>query len=359
MTSGTNPNMWKTFKKILGPALTVGITLLFLYFAFKDVDLEQALVLISRSSILWLVLFCIVFMFSHFVRALRWKYILNSVKPDTSTTNLFGALMIGYGVNCVVPRLGELYRALFLGRLEKLSRSSMLGTIIIERVIDIIALFSAVLVSVLIFPGDLFTEVQWLKSTIYLGFLAVFGIVIFLLLLIKLREKFYNAIVKLIGKVSLKAADKLAYVFHMLVDGFASLRGKRNYFMTVLLTIVIYLIYAANSYFGFLMLNMDELADVNFQMGWILMTISAFGVVIPTPGGTGSYHAIVIFVLITLFGFGQEISAAYALLTHFISYVLFIGSTIFFIYWINKKQTKNGELKVGFLNVFKITKEDE
>ena len=118
----------------------------FLYIAFKDVDIEESLDKIASLSIPWLFVFVIVFLLSHFLRAVRWKYILNSVKKETEVKNLFGATMIGYGINCVVPRLGELYRALFLGRWENLSRSSMLGTIIVERVVDIIGLFFAVLV---------------------------------------------------------------------------------------------------------------------------------------------------------------------------------------------------------------------
>jgi hypothetical protein len=58
---------------------------------------------------------------------------IKPVKPDASTLNLFGALMIGYGINCVIPRLGELYRGLFLGNGKNISRTTMFGTVIVER----------------------------------------------------------------------------------------------------------------------------------------------------------------------------------------------------------------------------------
>jgi hypothetical protein len=82
------------------------------------------------------------------------------------------------------------------------------------------------------------------------------------------------------------------------------------------------------------------------------MTISAYGVIIPTPGGTGSYHIISIFVLTQLYNFEYELSAAYALLTHFLSYVIFIGSTVVIIYFINKINEKKGMKKENFLSVF-------
>jgi len=74
-------------------------------------------------------------MFGHYLRALRWKYILNSVKPNTSMKNLFGSLMVGYGVNCVTPKLGEVTRAVLIGKWEGLSRSSMFGTVILEELL--------------------------------------------------------------------------------------------------------------------------------------------------------------------------------------------------------------------------------
>jgi len=48
---------------------------------------------------------------------------LNSVKKDVSIKNLFGALMVGYGVNCVLPRVGEISRAILIGKWEGLSRT--------------------------------------------------------------------------------------------------------------------------------------------------------------------------------------------------------------------------------------------
>ncbi len=112
-------------------------------------------------------------MLGHYVRALRWKYILYSVKPDVKMWNLFGALMIGYGVNCVTPKLGEVTRAIMIGRYENLSRSSMFGTVIVERVIDIISLGTAVLISAFIWSASLYETFPWLEITLYISALAL------------------------------------------------------------------------------------------------------------------------------------------------------------------------------------------
>ena len=88
----------------------------------------------------------------------------------------------------------------------------------------------------------------------------------------------------------------------------------------------------------------QELKPVTFEMGWVLMSIAAIGVIIPTPGATGSYHTLAKSTLVLLFGFGETVSAAYAFLTHIISYILFIFTALF-VYFVLIKQ-KNRLIKV-------------
>jgi uncharacterized membrane protein YbhN (UPF0104 family) len=88
--------------------------------------------------------------------------------------------------------------------------------------------------------------------------------------------------------------------------------------------------------------------NVTYTMGWVLMSISAIGVVIPTPGATGSYHALAKSTLVLLFGFGETISAAYAFLTHIISYILFILTALVMFLILNKQH----------INLFKLVKQN-
>lgn len=340
-------------KKILSYLIPLVLMILFLYLAFKNIDIGRVVEILKTISIAWLLVYFVVWLLSHIVRAFRWKIITRSVKEDTSLLNHFGATMVGYGVNCVVPRLGELYRGLFLGRWENISRSSMVGTIVLERVIDILVLGFSVLISVAIYSGDLLQEVPWLKSTLYVGFILIFALIGFLFMVVKFKEKFYDVILKLVGRISQKLADGLGRAFHLLTDGFASLKGGKSFAQVVILSATIMLLYGLTAYVGFLILHMEQFQEVDFAMGWIVMTISAFGVIIPTPGATGSYHLIVISVLVGIFGFSNEISGAYALLTHAITYILFILSTIVLTYIINKKQASKGLPVANFISVFK------
>jgi len=310
------------------------LTLIFLYIAFYDVNFGNVMELATDVSILWMIVFSFVILLSHYIRALRWKIILYSVKKETKILNLFNALIIGYAVNNVVPRLGEVSRAVIVGKMENLSRTSMLGSIILERVIDLIFLALAIIISLALWDKGIYEHFQWLKFTLYF-FIIFFIVGLFVLfLVISYKEKFINLIKNFIIRFSEKAGEKIAYILDKLLEGFLSLKGTSNYILVLLLSGLIMIIYALGSYFGFFMLNIN---DGNFLMAWVLMSISAIGVVIPTPGGTGSYHTIAKSVLVLLFGFNEEISLAYAFLTHIIGYFLVIILGAVLLYYLSNR----------------------
>ncbi|MBA4405860.1 hypothetical protein C0389_01165 [bacterium] len=355
MTSGKTNNQ---LAKVAGYLSPVIITVLFLYLAFKGIDLSKSFGLIAKSSLFAAFLYVIVFFSSHLARAIRWRYMVDSVKKNVSTFHLFGSVMVGYGVSCIIPRLGELYRGLFLGRWENISRTTVLGTIVLERIIDITVFVIAALISVGLYSGNLFEDVNWLKLSLIIGYSMIVIATVFLVSLVRYQQKFRKIFLRFAGKINKNFETRLEVLFDTLISGLSSIKGTKNILMIILWSMVIILLYALNSYVGFYIFDMDSTGKVTFTMAWILMTISSFSVMIPTPGGTGPYHLISIFVLTQLFKFGIEVSAAYALLTHFIAYSLFVLSTIVIIFIVNKSRVKKGLKKESFLSVFNISPDD-
>lgn len=324
-------------KRFFSLTFSLTLTIVFLYIAFHDVNITDVLEVVSRASVFWIIILIISSLLSHYVRAYRWKIILSSVKQDTAMKNLFGSLMVGYAVNCVVPRLGEVARAVLIGRWENLSRSSMFGAIILERIIDVIFLCLAILISALIWSEDLYFKLPWLKTSLYFSLLGIFLLTAFLFLIVKLKEKFYSIIIRLISRISENWSHKTAHIFEMLIEGFKSLKGTKNYVLTFFLSLIIMSLYAFSAYVGFFTLGMNSIKPVSYQMAWIIMTISGIGVIIPTPNGTGSYHTLVKTALVMLFGFSEVISLSYAFLTHFVAYVLLVFAGIISFLILNKK----------------------
>jgi hypothetical protein len=357
LISGNSNNNQIT--KIFGYTLPFFLTLLFLFLAFKNIDLKQSFEIILHSSIPAILLYIAVFYASHMARAIRWKFMTDSVKKDITFFHLFGSVMVSYGVSCVVPRLGELYRGLFLGRWEGISRSTVVGTIVVERIIDIAMFLLAALISVAIYSGDMLNEITWLRPSIIIGMVLLFIAIIFLIMLVMFKEKFSRLLNKLTEKVSGKFAKRLIGIFETLVSGLNSIKGTKNIIGIIIWSAIIIMLYTLNSYVGFFTIGFHTKVDISFQMAFILMTISSFGVMIPTPGGTGPYHMISIFILTRLYKFDYEGSAAYSILTHFISYVGFIFSTLIIVYIINKQRERKGLSKETFFSVFKVNQADK
>lgn len=323
-------------KSIFNFLLSVFLAAIFLYIAFYNVDFSKVLEISSQANIFWGVVFIFLNYLGHIIRAYRWKFILASVKSDTKYKNLIGSLMVGYGVNCITPKLGEVTRAVLLAKWEGLSRSSMFGTVILERIIDIFFLVISVLIGIYISSENIQKEFPWLMNAIYLAGISIFLIIIVVALSLYYKELFSRFIKRIVGTASEKAADKVIYIFRMLFEGLISLKGWKNYSITIFLSILIIITYATTSYVGMLMLGMNKLQQINFLMGWVVMSISSIGVIIPTPGSTGSYHTLAKSTLVFIYGFDETISAAYAFLTHIISYFLMIISAIIIYFYFSR-----------------------
>ncbi len=340
-------------RKYLGVLFTIALALFFLYVAFKNVNFAETFKIIRNISAGWFLLFILFFFISHFLRAARWQVMIKSVKQETSIINLFGSVMIGYGVNVAVPRLGELYRGLFLGKWEGISRTSMLGSIILERFIDIFAFTVGALISIYVYSGNLLAEISWLNNALLIGFVIILLFILFLFAIILFRERLIKVIIGFTSKISSGMAQKAESFFNTLVIGFSSIKDTKGYVLTALYTALILICYALSSYAGFYALGMDKTGSVTLSMAWVFMVMSAFGVIIPTPGGFGSYHALAIFILVNLYGYTAETGAAFALLTHTTQVILFILSSVFFFNLINNLNARKGIMKEDFISVFR------
>jgi glycosyltransferase 2 family protein len=346
----------KRLIKIAGYLSPFLLTIPFLYIAFRNINLAEAFKLIFRSSIPAIFLYLSVFFASHLARAVRWKYMLNPIKKDVSLFNAFSAVMLAYGISCIIPRLGEIYRGLFLGKWEGISRSTAVGTIVVERIIDMAMFIIAALICVGIYSGDMLNEIVWLKSSLMIGFGVIAAASLLLILFVYKKEKLVDGLVKITARINWKLSERLRKIFDTLISGFATLKGTKNISAIIIWSGIILVLYALNAQVGFYILGMEETGKINFSLAWILMTISSFGIVIPTPGGTGPYHMISIFVLTQMYHFNYESSAAYSIVTHFISYIAFIISSIILVYIVNLRRLRKGLPKETVFSVFK-TKE--
>jgi uncharacterized protein (TIRG00374 family) len=135
----------------------VGLGIFFVWLTVKDITANdwqhiKSSLLNGRHILIAPVLFML--LLSHYLRALRWKILMEPLGYKPGTFNTFAAVMIGYLVNAGVPRLGEVVKCTILSRYEKSACDKLVGTIVVERAVDLVCLMS-VFCSLCCFKGHI------------------------------------------------------------------------------------------------------------------------------------------------------------------------------------------------------------
>jgi len=331
--------MTARLKSFLRISLSIVFALLFLYLAFRGSDFGKLITSLNGANYFWALLLVPCLLVSHLIRAWRWKYLLGPIKNDLKFRNLFSSLMVGYMVNNVLPRVGEIVRPYSIGRLERISMSAALGTVLVERIIDILSLL-VILVILLFYQSSLVEVFPWLQTGgIVLAVVTVCVFLFFAFLLAK-REQVFRWLRKVTGRLRLPLMSKLENVLRSFLDGFLIIREPRRYAMIAFLSILIWLGYALMLYFPFYAFRMTELYQVDFLAAVVTVAISAIAFIIPAPGGTGSYHWLARETLVNVFGVDVEVALSYATVTHLLG---IISVTIVGLYYFARDHLRLSE----------------
>ena len=317
---------WIPFRYIISGL----ITLLLLYLAFRGTDFGKLLQTIATANYWWILLSLALLMISHAVRAWRWRFLMNPIKPGIGFRNLFSGVMIGYLVNNVIPRGGELVRPFVLGELESLSKSAAFGTVVVERIIDIVCFLVLVILLPVLYKGSLWATFPWLQ-TASITVSVITGVGLIVLTALMIRRDWTDALLRLIDPLLPRwIASRARGRVHSFLDGLLFLKSPGQSAAILALSVLVWLTYALMTYVAFFAFNLQGVLD--FRASLVLLTISSVGVAIPTPGGTGSYHALTAQALQQLFLVDPAIALSYATVTHAVGYlgVTIVGSYFLF-----------------------------
>lgn len=321
-------------RSIVAQAASFLLAGVLLYLALRGVDLEEVLAALEHAHYLWLVPLIVVVLLSHLVRAWRWQLFIKAL-PEVESGELkpaslraaFYSLMIGYMVNYAAPRLGEVARTANLTAHTKIGFSSIFGTVVVERILDVVVLGLG-LISVFFILLDRFSTLEDLfidPITSQLGRIpalalaAVIIVVAVLVLLIYLQVlRSENTPIRRFWM------DRAVPVLASFKSGLMTLLRSKSPFGIAVSTAVIWFLYVLAAYFPLRMLGMAETFDLGLLDSWSIMLLGAVGVVIPSPGGVGSYHYITIQTLVHLYAVDSSPAATYAVLVHAAQLVLFV-----------------------------------
>jgi len=313
--------------------LSIGGALLWL--AFRGVRLHDTIEEIRGANFFWIFLSIFVSLIAFFSRALRWNMLIEPLGFHPKPMNTSAALMIGYLANLAVPRLGEVTRCGTLSRDEKVPFDALLGTVIIERIIDVICLL-LLIIGVAFVESErlgnfLFTNIfnpatkkfqAALNSPLAITFLAS---VLILLIVFFARKKFSGGILK-----------KIAGLLRGIMNGVDTVRRLKNPLGFILHTILIWTMYFLMSYTCFFAL--DATSSLGLSAGMFVLVVGGIGMSAPVQGGIGAYHLLVSQGLI-LYGISQDHGLAFATLMHTSQtlVVIFFGGLAFLYLFLKKR----------------------
>ena len=315
--------MNKTLKVILSLAFA-GV---FLWLAFKNVKFSEIVEAAEGMSWGWVFPFAGLTLFSHLIRALRWRMLFEDKSNLPHRFTLFTGVMFGYLTNIAFPRLGEVTRPVYVARQIGESNSKLIGTVVLERIVDVLSmLFIMVLVAIFLISdtevlSNLFgvdvTDPAVYKS--FLKFALIYGgsalaLLVILIIVLKKLSSGQTKISTFFDKVRVTAKN--------FGQGVLSIRQLDNWPLFIFYTALIWGCYITMTYIPFYMFDMTEVFGLTYADAVVLTMVSAVGISIPTPGGIGSYHLLVTYALTLLFSIPEATGLAFATISHAASLVV-------------------------------------
>jgi uncharacterized membrane protein YbhN (UPF0104 family) len=335
--------MKKSFVTIIQYLFFISLGVFFVWLSVKDIKHEQWLQIkdsIQRARH-WIVFpVILMLLLSHYSRALRWKILMEPLGYKPSTFNTFASVMIGYLVNTGVPRLGEVVKCTLLSKYEKLRADKLIGTIVMERAVDVVCLL-IVFVAAIIFQwhiiGDFVFNAFGKFFTDRTGHTSMVKLVIGLVSIILIFSILYF-ILKRFGHID--AIAKIKEIIRGILHGLSSIRFIKHKALFLFHTVLIWALYLFSTTAGIYALQ--ETAHLGFGGGLTTLVMGSVGMII-SPGGIGAY-ALVVAKLMKLYGLNEDtIGAALGwLLWSVQTLIILVGGLIFFslFSYYNKKEKK-------------------
>lgn len=313
-------------KRVLNVVVSLIVAGIFIWLAARSVDPAEFSEQFSQVSFYWLPFFIVTLFTSHFLRAERWRLLLHrDVKSDIPRSTLFAGVMFGYFMNTLVPRLGEVSRPVYVARKQGLSSGNLLGTIVLERLIDVCTMFLLMAIVALTLTREfgLLEQLLGISSWHWYTYLILPAV---LLLVVGLIWSFYRLLLYLdkTKKISNPLLQKIIGASRSFGEGMVSIRNIDNWPGFLLLTAGIWIGYIFMIYIPFSMLNLGEAYGLTFQSAIVLTVVSSVGVSIPTPAGIGSYHLLMQQSMWLLYGIPLATGLTFATVAHAVSIILIL-----------------------------------
>ena len=332
--------MNKRLRTIFQYAFFFSLGFFFVWLSVKDIGPKEKtqikFALQNASYYLVIPVFMILFL-SHYIRALRWRLLIESLGYKPRKANVFFAVMIGYLANQAVIRLGEVLKCTVLARYEKVPADKLVGTIILERLVDAITLLFIFAVTIITQPGlyQQFvarvinvpgeTDDEKISGNIIMLISAGIIVVIIAAWMI-IKKKNFNDLLSVIKMIGRRVWEGISAIKHL---------KRRKLF--IFYSLLLWSLYLVAGYIGFYALQ--ETRHYGIKEALTVLSAGSIGMTI-TPGGIGGY-AYLLEKTMQIYGLSAGVSLAFGWLLWLANTaVIVLGGLISFaaLPWYNKKK---------------------
>ena len=271
-------------KRTLQFGIAIGISALCVWLSMKEVDIGRVAQSLRSANYLGFAGVMAITIFAFWVRAIRWRLLLRVDRP-VATDSLFSATMIGFMANNVLPfRLGEFVRPWALARREKLSKSMLLATILVERAIDMLTLLGIFGIALLVSPIAENTPAgRLVQGGARLLLMLSVGLTIFVVVAERNRRFAHELIRRMPGSIR----DRVGRLLDRFLDGFALFRNFGTLLKVFLLSFGMFLSFSVALWITAWSLDIA----LPWYAGLVMLVVTAIGIMVPAaPGYVGTLH---------------------------------------------------------------------
>jgi len=311
----------KFMKQFIQIVISLGIAVWIFWFMYKDIALDSLVDQIQSSNWAWILFSLSISMLGYLVRSWRWTLLIDTEEGEKVTvTRAYHAVMVGNLVNMLLPRAGEVARCGVLTRTNGISVGYLIGTVIVERSVDLLCLATTITLAFFI-EKDLFLnlvsqliDIHALGQSILSNLpILIGGIAVLMLLLWYILRRFRDK-----GLI-----NKIQHFFREIMSGLkriGKLSNPSGFWISSVLLWVIYFLTMYTISFG-----IPSTANLSSGEVLLVMVMGSIGMVAPVQGGIGTFHALVAFILIQL-GISEVDGKIFAAIIHGTQVILVLAA---------------------------------
>ncbi|MEO9869931.1 lysylphosphatidylglycerol synthase transmembrane domain-containing protein [Ekhidna sp.] len=297
--------MSKTFISILKVTISVGLASLLLYLVFRNIDWVDFWARAQSVDYSWVIVSIILSIVAYVARAYRWNILLEPLGYNLKTSRTTLAVLIGYLANLALPRLGEITRCGILNRNDKVSMPVAIGSVVAERVVDMLTLLVLIFISLIIESERLMTFLNQAYKDLNIPNYVI-GIVLILGLL-------GMSVLIVFVKRQDRLKGKFAELIKGFINGILSLRKIKRPVGFLVSTMILWLVYFLMSYI--IVFSLPETSHLGIGAGFMLLVTGGIAISLPVQSGFGTYHGMIAGMLL-LYSIDETTGVFLATLLH-------------------------------------------